>query len=88
MKRAKVILTSLILLAVVGGALAFKSKLPAYCLYLTNPVGAVTCPRVATIENTLPGTQIQWATTRQILNCPTAVPKSHCTFTFNTIVDE
>ncbi|MCS3801112.1 hypothetical protein [Niastella sp. OAS944] len=88
MKRAKVILTSLVVLAVVGGALAFKAKNPLYCLYNTNvPGGAVTCPKVETIESTQPGVNVKWATIRPIINCPTAVPTSNCTFTFNIFKD-
>ncbi|MCS3801050.1 hypothetical protein [Niastella sp. OAS944] len=89
MKRARVILTSLVVLAVVGGALAFKAKSPVYCLYTTNvPAGAITCPKIRNIETTEPGSNIKWATTRTVLNCPTAVPTSHCTFTFNIVTDE
>ncbi|MCS3801039.1 hypothetical protein [Niastella sp. OAS944] len=89
MKKAKVILTTLLVLAVVGGGLAFKAKLPVYCLFkLNNPVGAITCPRVAIIETTLPGAATSWATTRPVLACPTAVPTSDCTYTFNVLIDQ
>ncbi|MCS3801049.1 hypothetical protein [Niastella sp. OAS944] len=87
MKRAKVILTSLVVLAVVGGALAFKAKSPVYCLYTTNTTTAFTCPKVATIETTIPGTKFQFATTRPILNCPTAVPATDCKFIFETVTE-
>lgn len=91
MKKAKVILTSLVVLAVVGGALAFKAKQPVYCLYTTVKPGAITCPKAFTIQTTVvaqPNNSFQFATTRPILNCPTAVPTADCKFALGTIVDE
>ncbi|MCS3801037.1 hypothetical protein GGD38_006420 [Chitinophagaceae bacterium OAS944] len=89
MKKAKIILIFLIVFSIVGGALAFKTKAPIYCLYTKNTViGTTTCPRYLTIETTELGSNIKWATTRTVLNCPTAVPTSHCTFTFNIVTDE
>jgi len=49
MKKAKVIVTALVVLAVVGGALAFKAKSATYCYYTLDSNS--TCSLVGPIES-------------------------------------
>jgi len=85
MKRAKVMLSAIAVVAVVGGALAFKAnKMTGFCLY--QKTSSTTCPRV--------GTAIydQWvsgagsftsdnATIVAAANCPAAADVANCTTT-------
>lgn len=88
MKKAKVILSAIAVLAVVGGALAFKAKSQNYCLFTKTGEFALSCPSRAVIETTEAGSAVKWATTVQkIGNCPAEVSPEKCTFTFNTVIE-
>jgi hypothetical protein len=61
MKKAKMMLTALAVLAVVGGGLAFKSaKFSRTTFYSTSPARPLTCdvPFLATTKNTTPNIDI------------------------------
>lgn len=50
MKRARIILTSIAVVALVGGALAFNAqKFGAFCVYQKSADG-LTCPRINAIQ--------------------------------------
>jgi hypothetical protein len=84
MKRIKIMLLSLFVLATVGGVLAFKAKEPAVCIYKkvdgTCP-RQLTTPAIVTIVNTSLGD----FSTRPLLNCPTKVDK--CTSSIDVLFD-
>lgn len=55
MKKVKIMLMSMAILAIVGGALAFKAKFTTeFCTLTTTTGGALTCP--ITLATTLNGT--------------------------------
>jgi hypothetical protein len=76
MKRVKVMLSAILVLAIVGGALAFKAKSPDACAYarITDiPEDVTTCPSVDLgLFKTTVGTNNEYATTiaKPATGCP------------------
>jgi len=69
MKKAKIMLTAIIALAIVGGALAFKAKKfnKIYCTTITNVVDQL-CP----VDLACPVPNVNF------LKDPTGLPKTYC----------
>jgi hypothetical protein len=85
MKKVKIMLSAIVVLTVVGGALAFKAKTDEFCLY---QIEGTTCPSINILESYNGTLSNGNQTVRDISDCPTQVPKSECTVTvLNTVVD-
>ena len=73
MKKAKIMLTSLAVLAVVGGALAFKAKTFGHQVLFTGDINGGTCLTRATIYTTTTDDQqlnvLYTTTTAAPVNC-------------------
>ena len=50
MNKVKIMLSALVVVAAIGGALAFKAKNPTFCYYKLNAAGD-KCPIVRTISS-------------------------------------
>ena len=78
MKRVKIMLISLLVLATVGGILAFKAKESAICLYYkivnTCPLTTATFPESVTVIGS--GT---FSYANAYPNCPADQPFEKCT---------
>ena len=81
MKRAKIMLTAITVLAVIGGALAFKANTfqskQLFYITTTNDIGGTTCTTSGSVSTAVVGSPINnpkgnldWYTTE---TCPTAV---------------
>ncbi|HEY8897947.1 MAG TPA: hypothetical protein VIM79_24145 [Niastella sp.] len=87
MKKVRIMLSAAIVMAAVGGALAFTAKADNFCLYQVDP-DSNSCPRVEILQSFNGVQQGGDQTIRSIANCPGAVPIAECTFTIqNTVVD-
>ena len=77
MKKVRIMLSAVAVLAIVGSALAFNAKSPStLCVFQQN--GTSTCPLVGTsddAENIGTGTQY---VTPKITTCPISVANSLC----------
>jgi hypothetical protein len=74
MKKAKLMLTSIAILAVVGGALAFKAK-SAYTSKFCTSTTSGTCPGAfAAGQAGGTGTQYYYVVTNNANNCASAAP--------------
>lgn len=80
MKRVKIMLSAICVMAIVAGALAFKAKTEAVCVYArtitVNPPSTTTCPLVGTgvFSITTAGATTQYASFLPTVanSCPTA----------------
>jgi hypothetical protein len=78
MKRIKIMLVSLVVLATAGGVLAFKVKADNFCLYKKV---STTCPKQTTkpeIVALTPGGM--WSFLPDDGNCPAKLDPAKCTF--------
>lgn len=90
MKKAKIMLLTIAVLATVGGALAFKAKAfgtKDYCYSITNvqpPVGDCTIPKVQGLAHPLVSEEFKayYTTTTNTLLCEDAICPSIGTTTF------
>jgi hypothetical protein len=90
MKRVQIMLSSIVVLAIVAGALAFKAKSPDVCAYAKsgNFGATVACPLIVRDDvETAPGSSSQYATTLATVNntCPTT--ETICPQNFTTIAE-
>lgn len=98
MKRVKLMLSGILVMAVVAGALAFKVKTPGVCAYSKtiqdNPPATTICNRihastVCTTLRTINGESTQYATTipKQIEGVPCPDATAECS-QFKTLAAE
>lgn len=84
MKKVKIMLFSLALLAVVGAALAFKAKFnTAYCISTYDPLqpnAPATCSTLFTTSTTFNGITTYWTTT-----AATTIVNNQVKFTCSTL---
>ena len=92
MKRVQIMLSSMVVLAIVAGALAFKAKSPDVCAYgIQDPSKPLTttCPFIARgdIQTVVAGNDELYATTLATVNntCPTLV--TVCPQNFTTEIE-
>jgi hypothetical protein len=84
MKRIKIMLLSLLVLATVGGVLAFKAKEENFCIYSKKSWPVTTlCPMVSKVESVqltdyLLTSPIFYIIPRGMA-CPSSVPSTYCT---------
>ena len=83
MKRIKIMLLSLTVLAVVGGALAFKAKDDNFCIY---KIVGTTCPSIAIAETATTAPAGIFFTLPRA-GCPTVVNSLKCTLDVVYLVD-
>ncbi|MDR3716745.1 MAG: hypothetical protein P4L51_28390 [Puia sp.] len=90
MKKAKIMLTGIAVLAVVGGALAFKAKMstsPAYCYLSSNTEGTCTAfidAHLSSFKDNGATPVYYYATTTNTASCGSA----QCDIAATTIVAE
>jgi len=77
MKKVRIMLSAIVVMAVVGGALAFNTKSPNFCLYQIDDDGA--CPSIDTYStHGLVGAGNQTTLT----SCPATTDPAICTRSF------
>lgn len=76
MKRIKIMLLSLVVLAVLGGVMAFRAKDENYCIY---KIVDTSCPRQSVFPETvtIAANGIYYSLPKS--ECPFTVPKVFCT---------
>jgi len=89
MKRIKIMLLSLVILATVGGVLAFKSKELNFCIYKKTGT-PVTCPLIIVAETLKvtfnAGVPPIYYTLVNNGNCPASIATFNCTLRLTDVV--
>jgi hypothetical protein len=90
MKKLKMIVTSVVVLAIVGGAFAFKTKAGAFCITSnTSSTDCTTFKQDFRITTDLLATQYKYypAWDGNVANCNTNPANTNCTATFRLTGD-